>query len=268
MRASWTALHLEMVRYCNRLSSERAFGLIRGRLPALGALGSIADLIQHQQTPGGDPVRRNGVLRALIIEAQADGPSAELASTVLILALWPGLDAVRFRLCRDFPGSRAEIGSDILAQIAIGVRRLDLEAVNRIAATLVMNVERDIRRKIVGDRDIARAEVSITSPKGSVALVVSLPDDPSVPLSDLRAALEELLGRDADFFLRIIVLGETQQEAGRALGLTHEAARKRHQRGMTKLHAAQRNRADLSHSAARLGFYPSVTRNRGGGKET
>ena len=131
-----------------------------------------------------------------------------------------------------------------------------------------MNVERDTRRKIVGDRDIARAEVSITSPKGSVALVVSLPDDPSVPLSDLRAALEELLGRDADFFLRIIVLGETQLEAGRALGLTHEAARKRHQRGMAKLQVALRNRVDLSHSAAPLGFYPSETRNQGGGKET
>ena len=131
-----------------------------------------------------------------------------------------------------------------------------------------MNVERDIRRQILGDRAVTGSEVSIGSPKGGVALVMPLPDDRSIPVSDLRAALVDLLGRDAEFFLRIILLGETQQKAGRALGLTHDAARKRHQRGMTKLQAAERNRADLSHSVVPFGFYPSVTRNRGHGKGT
>jgi len=56
-----------------------------------------------------------------------------------------------------------------------------------------------------------------------------------------------MLGRDAPLFLRIIALGETQREAGEALGLSHDVVRKRHQRAMAKLEALKKNLPDLSH---------------------
>ncbi len=263
MRATWSALYLQLVNSCNRRSSEIAYGHMRLRQPVFSAATCIADLVHRQHAPGGDPTQRNAVLQALIAEVQAPEPAAELAATILILALWPGLDAVHCRLCRDFPRDRPDHGGQILSRVAIGIQQLDLQAVGRIAATLVMNAERDIRRDIVGSKNRGKSEVSMDSPSGTAALAVAVPDEPPISIKEWRKRLTAILGRDADLFLRIIVLGETQHEAGAALGLTHDAARKRRQRGMAKLRAAANNPPDLSHSVARIGFYPAETREAG-----
>ena len=241
MRTPWSALYLQLVSHCNRRSSEVAYGRIRHRQAELMPLGSIAALLHHQQAPGGDPARRNAVLRALIVEAQTAGYVADLASTVVILALWPGLDAVHGRLCRDFPEARGDHGGDILSYMAITIRKLDLAAVNWIAATLVRNVERDLRRRLVTHRKRGRLDLSIDTPTGLAVLEGAMPADKSLPVAAWNARLTEILGRDAALFLRIIVLGETQHQAGDALGLSHDVARKRHQRGMAKLKAAANN---------------------------
>ena len=49
-----------------------------------------------------------------------------------------------------------------------------------------------------------------------------------------------LFGQDTAFFLRIIHLGETQAEAGVALGLSPDAARKRYQRGLSRIRVAEK----------------------------
>ena len=69
-----------------------------------------------------------------------------------------------------------------------------------------------------------------------------------------RDRLLPILGRETDFLLRIIILGETQTQAGAADGLTPDAARKRHQRAVKKLAALQNNSADLSHSDPPIGL--------------
>ena len=62
----------------------------------------------------------------------------------------------------------------------------------------------------------------------------------------LRAWLEPIVGADAELLLAVLVLDETQREAGERLGLTHDAARKRFQRALGRLreHLA----TSLSHS--------------------
>ena len=50
-----------------------------------------------------------------------------------------------------------------------------------------------------------------------------------------RAWLEPIVGADAELLLAVLVLDETQREAGHRLGLSHEAARKRFQRALTRL---------------------------------
>lgn len=254
MRATWPALYLQLASQCSRRSSDIAYGKIRERQPLFESCGSIAELLYHQNPPGGDPDRRNAVLKALIIEAQSGEGSAELASTIVILALWPGLDALHGRLCREFPETYADHGGDILSHLSLACRTLDLQAVNRLAATLVMNAERDIRRALIAQRNRGRTELSIEAPTGAVALAVAAADEATLPIDAWRNCLSALLGRDATLFLRIIVLGETQREAGNALGLSHDVARKRHQRGMVKLKAAANKLADLSHSRPLIGF--------------
>jgi RNA polymerase sigma-70 factor (ECF subfamily) len=260
MRAQWQALHLQFSALIHRKSSERLYDLVQARHPELSELLCIDELVFRQQCQGGDPALRNAVLRALVVEAKADDDAAELASTVLILALWPGLDAVHGRLCRDFPVARSEHGGDILTYMSIAIQELDLKAVNRIAATLVMNAERDLRRSLVASSRRGRSELSIETLAGAAALSVPASDDTFLPIDVWRDRLTKLLGRDAALFLRIIILGETQKQAGQALGLSYDAARKRHQRGMIKMKAAANSNNGLSHSPVPVGFYPAETR--------
>ena len=47
--------------------------------------------------------------------------------------------------------------------------------------------------------------------------------------------LHRLIGTDATLVISIAVLGERQQDAAAALGLSHEAGRKRYQRALKRL---------------------------------
>jgi hypothetical protein len=123
-----------------------------------------------------------------------------------------------------------------------------------------MNAERDLRRALIAHRNRCKSELSIESAKGSAALAVPACDDLLISVEAWRDLLAAILGRDTNLFLRIIVLGETQAEAIAAVGLSHDVGRKRHQRGMAKLRIAADNRGEMSHSATKIGFYPSETR--------
>ena len=146
MRAQWHAFYQRLTSLIHRTSSEHQYEAIRMRYPALASLLNIDQMFFYQQCPGGDPEQRNAVLRSLVVDAQSGAVTSELAANILVLALWPGLDAVYSRLCRDYPHERADISDDIVGQLTLGICRLDLVAVHRIAATLIMNTERDLRR--------------------------------------------------------------------------------------------------------------------------
>ena len=227
------------MRAANRLRFQTEFLEFRQGHAALCDVRDPADLLVRLHTPGGDLDTRNAVLRALVIVAQGEA-ACQTAITLLILALWPGLDAVHNRLCHDYPQDRSEIGGDIVAQMTFGIRHLDLAAVHRIAATLIMNTERDLRRanlRVVRQR---RAAVPLDEDI-CVATSVAAPDEPADSPWVWEQLLPPVIGRDTALFVRIIRLGETQGEAARALGLTHDSARKRHQRAMQKLSALQKN---------------------------
>lgn len=237
MRTSWSAFHLHLLALCHRRSAELLFAGMRARQPILDGLCSIDALLDRQHDTTDPSVSRDAVVRALVVEAQEVGPYSDLATTILILALWPGLDAVRHRLWRDWPNVRDDLSDTILGQVVIAIRRLQLASVRRVAATLVMNTERDTRRALLVQKMQQRNELPIhDSPEALAELVRG---DEAMNVETLRAHLLPLLGRDTWLFLRIVILGETQAEAGRALGLSHEAARKRHQRAMAKLATLQ-----------------------------
>lgn len=252
MRTSWSAFHLQFLALCHRRSSELLFGQMQTRHAVLAAAPCIDALLERQHSTTDPSTQRHAVVRALAVEVQASGPVSELAAVILILALWPGLDAVRYRLWRDWPLDRDDLADDILGHVAIGVRRLDLASVQKVAATLIMNTERDLRRAYL-DR---KAQRRIELPMFDSLEVVTAPlrDDDITDRDVWRSRLLPVLGRDSDLFLRIITLGENQAEAASALGLSHEAARKRHQRTMKKLTAMRDNSSDMSHSPPPIGL--------------
>lgn len=179
-----------------------------------------------------DHETRNAILAALMRAAQGDRPASDCALSVLLLALWPGLDAIRGRCLRRGVGSRDEVASELLARTTEQVRTLDLSRVNRIAATVLWNVERDLLR---GARRETARQQSCTSLE---------PDWLEAPPSwaeqlrlreELRRDLVTLVGRDADLVLGVALDGASQLEMGMALGLSEPAARKRYQRAVAAL---------------------------------
>lgn len=251
MRAHWCALHFDFMQAANRLRFQTEFIAFRQGHTALCDVRDPADLLDRLHGQGGDPDTRNAVLRALVLVAQGEAAS-QTAITLLMLALWPGLDAVHSRLCRDYPQDRSEIGGDIVAQMTFGIRHLDLAAVHRIAATLIMNSERDLRRAYL--RVARQRHAAVPLEEGTVSGSAVAPDDPIGSPWDWQQLLPPVLGRDTALFVRIIRLGETQAEAARALGLSYGSARKRHQRAMQKLTALQKKLSGLSHSSQRIGL--------------
>ena len=65
---------------------------------------------------------------------------------MLLLALWPGLDAIRRRAVARRIASVDEIVSDILARTTVAIRCLDPDCVTWIATTVPRNVECDMEK--------------------------------------------------------------------------------------------------------------------------
>ena len=244
MRATWPALHAQLVRSTQTLAFHRRFRAIRQAEPALARFSDPPALFDTLHGPEGDPEVRNTILRALVRRAQAE---AEPATTLLLLALWPGLDARSRRLARHFRGESDVLASEITARTVAGILGLDLTRVNRIAATLIRNVERDI----IGSLRKAGAEASRRSdiadqelrPPDRAPSVLGLPADldPEAAAARLVDRLRPAIGDDAHLVVAIAVVGEHQRDATEALGLGQEAGRKRYQRALKQLHVLIEN---------------------------
>lgn len=233
MRASWHALHAGLTRSTTTLRFQRQFEMLGSEMPELTRFSDPAALFDWLHARNGDGPARNVVLTALARSAKA---KAEPAVTLLLLALWPGLDAVQGRLAGSFrdPG---ELASRLALRVVQNIHALDLAAVTWVAATLVRNAERDVRRDLIAARvREARREVEIHARSG-VASPLVLPDglDADEAASILTLRLVPVVGADADLVVDVAVRGERQHEAAARLGSTPAATRKRYQRAIGRL---------------------------------
>jgi RNA polymerase sigma factor (sigma-70 family) len=175
------------------------------------------------------------ILSALVEAAQGDVPPSDCALTMLLLALWPGLDAIRRRAMGRKIAPADEIASSLLVRTIEAIRGLDLKRVNWIAATVLRNVERDmIRRR---QRDAAREHLVGTVDPDELAES----GDRGIGAAGyarLNGAVRKLLGDDALLVIRVAIEGFSQAEVADELGLTEAAARKRYQRAMRRLRNA------------------------------
>ncbi len=243
MRAEWHALHTTLIRSSNRHGFHRHFGDLCQGAEALKGVSEPAAVLDALHAPGGDPAAKNALLSALVSAAQAPGDGSEPATTLLILALWPGLDAVYGRLWRCFRREPELLVAEIAGRITQGIKRLDRDRVTWIAATLIRNTERDIRRMLARQwREGAMAEAfpeegGIAVETGATVFVDAPCTDTDLMTVLLAERLRAIIGDDAALVMAIAVHGERQDAAAKAAGLSYEAARKRYQRALIKLRA-------------------------------
>lgn len=234
MSFAWHEIRDHLMHSSSNLHFQRSstpFGVRRPPSHRSGSGGPAGRVAPHARRSG--PEERDP-LRAGQGGAGRRGPASDCALT-LLLALWPGLDAIRRRSIWRRIGTADEIASDMLARTTEAVRSLDLGRVNWIAATVLRNVERDMIR--VRQRDTAREHLA----SGADPDEVADSGDSGIGATGyarLNDAVRKLLGDDALLVIRVAIEGFSQAEVAVELGLTEAAARKRYQRAMRRLNDA------------------------------
>ena len=235
MSFAWHEIRDHLMHSSTNLHFQRSFDAVRRAQAALAPFRDPAALLDGLHRTPGDQGQKNVILSTLVSAAQGDGPASDCALTLLLLALWPGLDAIRRRSIWRRIGAADEVASDVLARTTEAVRDLDLERVNRIAATVLRNVERDILR--AHQREASRQSLRCATEPDEIAADDGS-GDAAISEAQLLRDLRLLVGADAVLVIRVAVEGFSQAEAGVELGLSEAAARKRYQRAMRRLHDA------------------------------
>lgn len=232
MSFSWSAIREDLARSSSTLQSQRDYRAVRSTEPSLRPYTDIVGLLGALHHGHLDHGARNAILAALVRASQGGDRIADLALRMLLLALWPGLDAIRSRCLRRGVGSRDEVASELLARTTEQVRTLDLSQVNRIAATVLQNVERDLLR--AARRETARQQSCASLDPDWLEAPPSWAEQLRLR-AELRRDLVALIGRDADLVLGVALDGASQIEMGMTFGLSEPAARKRYQRAVAVL---------------------------------
>lgn len=245
MRANWHAVHANLLREIARLDHNQRFIRLTAGDPSLAQFADVPALLAHQHRGSASPEAKNDVLRTLVTAVQDGLGQPCAAQSVLLLALWPGHDAIRGRLARFRRDGPEELEGDILARALDAAARMDLARVNRVAATLLRNVERDLRRTMQTERARAAGAIPIdlrddATPIAEPLLAASLPGAEAIlDAGRLRQRLRRVIGTDAGLVMAVAVEGFTQTEAGAVMGIGHAAARKRYQRAVARLQCAR-----------------------------
>ena len=234
MSIAWHEIRDHLMFSSSTLGFQNTFDALRRSSELLAHFADPTALLDTLHVGGRAPDEKNQLLVALVRVAQSDGETADCALTLMLLALWPGLDAVRRRSIWRRIGTGDEIASEILARASEAIRGLDLQRVNWIAATILRNIERDlIRTRQREDRH--QSLRSQTDPD-------EIPTDGQASANASSALLDRdlvrIVGTDADLVIRVAVDGFSQAEVASELGLSEAATRKRYQRATRRLRDA------------------------------
>jgi RNA polymerase sigma-70 factor (ECF subfamily) len=227
MRISWEMLHQSFIDSVREKGSE--FGQLRLDYPDLTRFVRPEHLLNYFADRRGDLDEKDR-LYATLVRAVQRNQSRTLAASLVWLGLWPALSAIYWRLYRIAPAEPDAAVSDIAVVLTSQMARLDFMRVRRIAATLVWNTERDVR----GARMRAIRESQLVVPLSDD--VEPRVEEPARQLPQLtRETLRALPQQDRDLLFRVALRGDTQLEAARVLGISHDAARKRYQRAVARI---------------------------------
>jgi hypothetical protein len=244
--------------------SVAAFEGIRARAAELSAFAEPAAVVTYLAQPGGDSEAKDRVIRQLVLALKAGQPPVVVTS-ILLLGLWPGLDAAfnrRARLFRQQP----DLGGELLQRFIAEARAMDLMRVNRIAATLVRNTERRVLQAHLRQIAVVTVPQALSAGVADPSSVAGWVSPVSFPMptgrSDvesvavLRSWLRGVLGRDGDLVADAVLLGRTRSELADDLGLSTVAVRKRLQRALARARREMETKNCRSRSAAKPAFGP------------
>lgn len=231
MHFSWHQVHDHLLRDFSTLGFQQGFAAIRRQHPALSCFIDPAGLLDALHHGAASADEKNDLLRALIEAAQADGRAADCALLLMLLALWPGLDAVYWRSRRRGAGSDGDVSSEVLARATEAIRCLDLGRVRWIAATMLQNIERDLFRTRRREISIGNRNTELDPDKCAAGLISS---EPEVSPERLYRELVRIVGADAALVMRVAIDGVSQAEMAAEFSLTAAAARKRYQRALSR----------------------------------
>ncbi len=183
-----------------------------------------------------------------LVAAARDRRSRRLAQALLILCLWPALDAMFRRRFLLFPDRRQDLASEIIARFTAEVHRVDARRVTCLTATLLRNTERNVVRARRAERKVAAKRTDMT-PEAAVVMPPELEREPSrfglaadQSEADSVAALSNwlhaALGDEADLVVDAVFRRKRGPQIAASLGISHAAARKRLERALARARAA------------------------------
>ena len=261
MRIRWEALHESLNRSLLTLEQDKHFNTIKRSRPRLKGFEDTASLLNFFADPKADLDRKDLIYADLVQLARSDGDEAEMSRTLLWLGLWPGLDGIYRRNVKFHHGQPEELVSALGAHFMRCVEKADLTRIDRVAATLLRNTQRQLReermRRLEHDNVLdplpehdepINPEREIARPGESYfGLPPGIDTDESI--TRLRRLIQQMVqGRstnpdlDAELVIRVAILGEDGREAGRNLGLTGDQGRKRYQRAISRVREAIRKK--------------------------
>jgi len=232
MSIAWHEIRDHLMFSYSTLGFQHTFDELRRSSEPLAHFADPAAVLDTLHVGCRAPDDKNRLLVALVAAAQSGGAASDCVLTLMLLALWPGLDAVRRRSIWRRIGTGDEVASEILARASEAIRSLDLQRVNWIAATILRNIERDlIRTRQREDRHQSlrcEADPNEIPADGEVLSGDAIPEL-------LHRDLVRIIGTDADLVIRVAIDGFSQAEVASEMGLSEAATRKRYQRATRRL---------------------------------
>jgi len=239
MRARWESVRAALVSTISTLEAEWDFRRQCDEEPVLRRFTSPTALVAYLNDPSGDRDEKNRIYGVFVAAVQLKADTSELATSVIWLGLWPGLDAIYRRRLKSFIRQPDALASELGIQFTDAIARADLSKINRVAATLIRNTERELVRALVDKRtkevldlpdDEALAKRKNAGPFG-------IPADALEKLNviSLNEQIDRVAYEDRELLRAVLLLGENQREAAERLGIPYEVARKRTQRAFERL---------------------------------
>lgn len=231
MRCNWEALRKSMVQIVNTLTAHRRFISLQQEEQLLKRFEDPVAMVAYLTERKGDLDEKDRIYAALVRTVQNSSDKKEMATALLWLGLWSGLDRIYCRRLRHFMSKPDDLVCEISYLFTSMIHRIDLSGVNRLAATLVRNVNRDIGRCLHRQRRHHHQQINLWEDKEA---------DESNPLDQAQfCSLCEQIYRESrgqeQMIYDVVLHGWDLKEIADQLRISHEAVRKRYQRLLKKL---------------------------------
>lgn len=202
------------------LGSPPMFDSLKRQCSTIERFRDPSSLLSWLHVPGVELDAKDAMYAELVMAARVSGPTQSLATSLVFVGLWCGLDHVR-RKIRWLFESEEECAGAMVGAVSGQILTLDLERVHRVASTLVMNAARSASSLLIRQHQHERA---CHDPEKHIQAAEE--ESPAIELEESRTAfwrrIEVAAGRSGIEVLRLTAeLDCSLAEYARRLGKHH-----------------------------------------------